>query len=363
MGGGVGLPAVKAVQAAMSTKSKFKHSYFTLTRVAFPVHETMERARETFSVLHQYLIYKGIDLSSCHQVGGRHVKGFVDHLLDEGYAVGSMHTMLSAIRGVWRKIGKASLADDPNYSNIALIGKPRSRMGTKVPISDEDLEGAKSDCIHLGRPGIAHLLNLQAIAGGHRGAESIAGDEDELAKWERELRANQKLEIEKATKGGRRRFTQPVNRENALLVVVAALACARTQGGRLMTRRRGQGVPNFKQAIGAYGPFMWRREIEAHACRYRFACEAVHAYELGGMSRREALKATAWDLGHSGGRLYWVKQVYCREFEPMLAQGRVGNYASMKLAVFPDSHGVPMIVGTDGQPLVSGKGRNGGANE
>jgi len=118
------------------------------------------------------------------------------------------------------------------------------------------------------------------------------------------------VQVLHGTKGGKGRWTGPVDSERALAAVRNAAQVCRDQGGKLIDSTTLQGAA---RAYGrAFEKLGLTGELASHSLRCAYAQERFeqHLERLG--DRREALSATSLDLGHGDGRGTYVSQVYLR---------------------------------------------------
>ncbi|MDR3415265.1 MAG: integrase domain-containing protein [Nevskia sp.] len=265
---------------------------------------------QTFAKTMHDLKY-GIQRAS--QIGGRHLKAFVAARMAKGVSTGTLANEASHLRAVLEQVGKQGLARNPEYSNKALGIEQRSRIGTKLPLSDPAFNAFKDKMETSGRSGTGATLELQRHLGA-RAAEAIrAGQADTLSRWERELKESGFVRVIEGTKGGRPRDVHPANPDRALAAIQAAQAVLQTTGQpHLVVRDDGTPAASLKQAMNIYRNICHREGIQSHSARYAFAQERAAAYMAQGLSEREARAATSLDLGHGDGRGRYVASVYVR---------------------------------------------------
>lgn len=303
----------------MSKRTKLKASMNRSNARVGGAHLTREGRSKTFRLFIAVLFALGIQIADARQIRGKHLRRYVAARLDAGKSKRTIQNEAAHIRIVLRDCGKAGLADDPAFSNVALGIGGASRAGTKTPISEEELGTFKTRAEALGRPGIAALAELQ-YALGLRAMEALMARTDVLERWVRELAEGSVVNVVEGTKGGRPRAVDVYDRARAVAAVNAALTIARRQGSFLVPAKRG-----LEGAMGALRNFANRGCLQTHRCRYSFTHKRVPAYEAKGYSKREALEKTAIDLGHRDGRGRWVASVYyyVRDEEPIEAKPTV----------------------------------------
>jgi hypothetical protein len=298
----------------MSKKTELRAD---LNRIGYQLggaHLTQEARRATFGTFAQVMREKGYGIQSAEQIGGKHLKAFVECRLAEGIRSRTIANEVSHVRAVLVHCGKEGLARNPAYSNQALgIGRS-SRIGTKEPLSDAAMRGFLEYTDRLGRSAIGHVLELQRALG-LREAEAIRGGNPEtLARWLRELQGRGYVRVIEGTKGGRARDVHPADLNRAGSAIERALATLRASDqGYLVTRADGTPATGLKQALGIYRNLCHRAGIQSHAARYAFTKERMQAYRNDGLSEREARAATSLDLGHGDGRGRYVASVYAMD--------------------------------------------------
>jgi hypothetical protein len=300
----------------MSKKTELRAD---LNRIGYQLggaHLTQEARRATFSTFAQVMREKGLGIQSAEQIGGKHLKAFVECRLAQGVRSRTIANEMSHVRAVLVHCGKEGLARNPAYGNQALgIGRG-SRIGTKEPLSDAEIRGFQEYTDRLGRSAIGHVLELQRALG-LREAEAIRGGNPEtLARWHRELQGRGYVRIIEGTKGGRARDAHPANLARARTAIDRAQATLKASGqGYLVTRADGSAATGLQQALGIYRNLCHRAGIQSHAARYAFTQERKQAYRNEGFSEREARVATSLDLGHGDGRGRYISSVYARDCE------------------------------------------------
>jgi hypothetical protein len=295
----------------MSKKTELRAD---LNRIGYQLggaHLTQEARRATFSTFAEAMREKRYGIESAQQIGGKHLRAFVECRQAEGIRSRTIANELSHVRAVLVHCGKEGLARNPAYSNKALgIGRC-SRIGTKEALSDAAIRGFQEYTDRLGRSAIGNVLELQRALG-LREAEAIRGGNPEtLARWHRELQGRGRVRVIEGTKGGRARDVHPADLNRARSAIERALATLRASGQRyLVTRADGTATTGLKQALGIYRNLCHRAGVQSHAARYSFTQERMRAYLNDGFTEREARAATSLDLGHGDGRGRYVASVY-----------------------------------------------------
>jgi hypothetical protein len=299
----------------MSKKTELRAD---LNRIGYQLggaHLTQEARCATFTTFAQAMRAKGYGIQSAAQIGGKHLRAFVECRLAEGIRSRTIANEMSHLRAVLVHCGKEGLARNPAYSNKVLgIGRG-SRIGTKEPLSDAAIRGLQEYTDRLGRPGIGHVLELQRALG-LREAEAIrGGNPATLTRWHRELQERGYVRVIEGTKGGHARDVHPPDLSRARTAIERARATLKESGHRyLVTRANGAVATGLKQALNIYRNVCHRAGVQSHAARYAFARERIEAYrQHEGLSEREARAATSLDLGHGDGRGRYIASVYARD--------------------------------------------------
>jgi integrase-like protein len=295
----------------MSKKTELRAD---LNRIGYQLggaHLTQEARRATFDTFAQAMRDKGHGIQSAQQIGGKHLRAFVECRLAEGIRSRTIANEMSHVRAVLVHCGKEGLARNPGYSNKALGIGCGSRIGTKEPLSDAAMRGFQEYTDRLRRSAIGHVLELQRALG-LREAEAIRGGNPEtLARWHRELEGRGCMRVVEGTKGGRPRDVHPADLARAQTAIERAQATLKASGQRhLVTRADGSATTGLKQALGIYRNLCHRAGVQSHAARYSFTQERMQAYRNAGLTEREARAATSLDLGHGDGRGRYVASVY-----------------------------------------------------
>lgn len=287
-----------------------------LNRIGYDLagaHLTREARTATFSTFARTMREQGYGIQRADQIGGRHLTAYVEARQQAGISPRTLANELSHLRAVLNHEGKQGLARNPAYSNQSLGLERGSRIGTKIPLSNEQIQQFRDKMEMLNRPGIGITLELQRALG-LRETEAIRGGRaDILARWERELRRDRTIRIIEGTKGGRERTVQPPDQARALRAVEQARSVLQEQKtGCLIVRSDGKAADGLKQARGIYRNVCHRENVQSHAARYAFAQERLQSYRNEGYSEREARAATSLALGHGDGRGRYVASVYTR---------------------------------------------------
>lgn len=268
----------------------------------------IKRARRT--TIRQFVNYcwdTGIPISALANARGIHVKAFVENMLSQGLTVRTVQTKLGHVRQSLRAAGRKGLADDLKLSNAALGAGGGSREGTNAPISPEAWQMVLG-CAHDRSPEL-HAGIQVAKTLGLRANETVQSGPS-LTRWKHELTAGYLVYVTRGTKGGKTRFTLPVDREDALAAVNYALQVK----GR---RKNLLAKPSLRQARKFYDS-EWSRHLTPasaegatpHSLRYRYAQDLEAILLAEGFSKDEVGVVLALCLGHGDGRGRYMHLVY-----------------------------------------------------
>lgn len=248
-----------------------------------------------------------IQVMSFEKLKASQVRAYADYLKKEELTDRSIQNQLAHIRQALRAANRDHFASSEPMSNKAMGVSGASRDGTHQALSELQYRAVVA-ATKADKPGAATCMELQRELG-LRAREAIQSCES-LKSWEKALLAGTPCQVIHGTKGGRGRWTGPVDVGRALAAVRNAIEVTKAQRGYLIVSK------NLKSAARAYGRSCekvgMKAEHASHALRCMFAQDryAMHLQRLG--SRSEALAATSLDLGHGDGRGTYVAQVYLK---------------------------------------------------
>ena len=136
-----------------------------LNRIGYQLggaHLTREARHATSSTFAKAMREKGYGIEMAAQIGGRHLKAYVEHRLAQGIGKRTIANEMSHIRAVLIHCGKQGLARNPEYSNKALGIAGGSRIGTNQPLSDAAIRGFQERMDKLDRPGFGNLSVIKS---------------------------------------------------------------------------------------------------------------------------------------------------------------------------------------------------------
>ena len=298
----------------MSRKTELRADLHRIGYQLGGAHLTQQARGVTFNNFASVMREKGYGIHSAQQIGGRHLRAYVEQRIAGGISKRTIANEVSHLRAVLAHCGKEGLARNPEYSNKALGISGGSRIGTKQPLSDAAIRRFHERMDQLNRSGFGNLLELERALG-LRTAEAVRGGNAEtLTRWQRELKQNGRVHVIAGTKGGRGRDVRPADVNRALSAIEQARATLSASGHRyLVTRANGVAAKNLKEAMGIYRNLCYRAGIQSHGARYAFAQERLQAYRNADYKKSEAQAATSLDLGHGDGRGRYISSVYVRD--------------------------------------------------
>lgn len=270
-------------------------------------HLTRENREQHLARFAEQCWKAGYQVNSIEQIKDKHIRRYVEARLADAASKRTVQNELANIRKALRGAGRAQYADGDEISNKALGISGASRIGKKTAMPDADLAKFQDAASRL-EPGVAVCLALQRELG-LREKEAVMSV-GSLKTWERQLVVSGAVNVLHGTKGGRARQTPAIDRERALAAVSAAIALAKTQGGRLIPR------DDLETALDRYS-YVCRRvgmtgELASHSLRYAYAQDQLKALLRDGMPQKEARAAVSMYLGHGDGRGRWVAMIYAR---------------------------------------------------
>jgi integrase len=250
-------------------------------------------------------------LATPKDIKGKHLKDFVSFRKTQGIQVRTLQNQMSHLRAVLRACGKKDLADAPEVTNKALGISGGSRIGTKLPLSDDQLHRVYELSKAQRRKGIGCMLMLERYLG-LRSNEALHARSDTLMRWRRELGETETITVIAGSKGGRPRTVSIKYVDEARAAIDEAIIVASEQHGFLVVRKDGRPTSGLHRARAIYHAWMYRQGVQSHSARYTFAQVNFEAYRKEGYLVREALMRVSSDLGHGSGRGRWIKSVYMR---------------------------------------------------
>ncbi len=295
----------------LKVNKELVRSLVAQSRKAGGAHATLHARDQTYSDFAAAMRAANVQIKSAAQIGGKEMNLYATYLKGKVKSVGTQQNRMAAIRVALRQVNKASLADDPNYSNKALGLGDRCRDGTKTAADPEVFAAVKAKLVELDREWMANSLDLSESIGLRR-AEAVCVPSFRLKKWLEQLKKDGRVDVKDATKGGRPRFVEPPDFESAQNAIQAALKLAEANGGYLGQYKDGSPAKSKKSALNMYSSCLNRSGFQGHSLRYTFTRASRDKGLEEGMTDKQAKSHAACNLGHGAGRDRYVNQVYLK---------------------------------------------------
>ena len=302
----------------MSTQS---NAINAIKQVAVNTHGSnlTRQARVRTAVQFVKCMYReNLQIRDMESIGARHIKLFIEMRRAAGDTDRTLQNAMSHMRVMLRESGRHGLAGDPLISNGTLGINNASRRGTNIRVSqsaDRYILAAAIECDDY----IDAAVRLQRQFG-LRAQEAVRSGPS-LRMWEQQLLRGEPIHVIAGTKGGRPRFTHPIERGAALEAVRFALGVLRRHNRADLFPQ-----PSQKQAVKRYQNVWYNRlgpaslqGATSHSYRYDYAQDRMLQCLRVGMSKRDALALVAMDLGHGDGRGRYVRYVYAQSVELLRA--------------------------------------------
>lgn len=265
-------------------------------------HKTRINRKLTLKKLAAFLQKANIQIRNLSQLKETHIRAWIAAERAAGVTERTCQNMLADVRVCLRYLKLDQKADAIKTENFGIANA--SRAGTKVAISEKDF---RERLEQISDVGVKEIMNLIWYIGLRR-LEGIVAQLDTLERWKRELEYDGVLYVIEGTKGHRPRWVHIIDTPGTLATVEKAIAVAKTRKGRLIDK------PNLKMAKNRFQSIMnaagFTGKCTPHTLRYAWTHASMERYKLSGKSYREALVATALDLGHGEGRTQWIRNVY-----------------------------------------------------
>lgn len=303
--------ANKNAGGAIATLVQRKSHCEAFIKYCFAHNMPLESMKEvTFAQVKRYLTDRGLP-GDAAQSYEDFAAGFTKAHGKKPLTTATLHNVLSSIR-----VAIEAVKGDPDALGIsaeALCLASKSRIGCRLPITDQLFDRAIAAAYADGEPGLAIALRIERYFG-HRGQEAIMSP-SELQKYALETAdvINGKLTVRDGTKGGLVRQTVAVSKyaREALQAISDALHYMKSHAflvegkkpGLKAARRKYHALCRKIGLVGQYSP---------HSIRYRYCCDKLEELRDAGVSRQDALALCSAYLGHGKSRGRFVKMVYGR---------------------------------------------------
>lgn len=281
-------------------------SFHTVSReVAHAVggaHKTRLNRRLSLRKLAAFLQKANIQIRNLDQLKEKHLHAWIEAERAAGVTDRTCQNMLADVRVCLRYLKLNQKADAIKTANYGIANA--SRAGTKVAISEQEF---RERLERIDDAGVKAIMNLLWYIGLRR-LEGTMAQLDTLQRWKRELKYDGVLYVIAGTKGHRPRYVHLIDIQDTLAVIDEAIEIAKSRNGNLIDK------PNLKQAKNRFQTVMnaagFTGKCTPHTLRYAWTHASMQRYKVRGLSYREALVATALDLGHGEGRTQWIRNVY-----------------------------------------------------
>ena len=284
---------------------------FNYMNEAYSSTSTRKAARSTIRSFHNFLTMNKWTINSPTSIKIWHLEAYVAYLKRLKQCPGTQKNKLSHLRKLMEVSGRRGFARGQCISNQSLSIEKRSRIGTKSPVTYDEM----FEFIDLNdTPEWAELCMLLSYYCGTRAAETICQTASTYSEWSRSIMSDCQIKITKHSKGGRPRVAIVLPHHR----VVASIVCQRisdlafANGGFIAQYHNGLPVPKKHLALSRYATLTSAKGLQPHRLRYTYA-ENLTIYQLDrSVKMYDALIVVSASLGHGPSRARWVKSVYCR---------------------------------------------------
>lgn len=251
------------------------------------------------------------------------LKAWISSLKHANLSKGTISNHVASVRALCRQRGLDLVSLGLADSQVLGI-EPRSRKGTKLPITDAVFDAAVAQAISEGEIGFAHALKLERYLG-LRGTEAMMSTAalKTYAKQAHDLMNGilLSIHIKDGTKGGRARDVVVIEKfaKETFEAITQALEFALQNNGYLVVGKPGSGLKGARSKYhrlaakfgltGVYSP---------HSLRYRYCVDMLLELNAAGVPRSEALAFASECLGHGASRTRFVSSVYGRSVTHLL---------------------------------------------
>lgn len=269
-----------------------------------------------------WLMENNTQVRKARDISNKHLKGYIEHLLRRGLALGTLQNQAAYIRAACPQL---------SFTNAELGISGRDRSGKKCACPLELYLKAVDALSRLQDPGPRLVLQLQWYLGLRREEALMAGPS--LKRWRESLGwvENNLVEVSRGTKGGRLRNTMVVDLPETLALLDEAIAWLRKSRRKDLIKSR-----SIQAAKSLYGRTIravgLRGMYSSHSLRYAYAQRLLRHFARQGCPERHAYAVNALSLGHGDGRARYVKQVYGRDLPPYSELSRKPSGQDIRIA-------------------------------
>lgn len=341
----------------MSKKSQAIRSVHAANNHLSGAYSTQVQRKRACLLLIEWCAKNGTPLMSLKEVTFEQVKSYLDHrqLPVEGQSrkalsVASLHNLLASIRSAMK-----ALKGDPDKLGITAqnLGLPsRSRLGTKLPVTDAVFFKAIAIAEALGEMGYSIMLKLERYLG-YRGQEALMSAA-EIQKYAFELHdlirignidlsspdgcVLPQLAVVDGSKAANPRVTASIAKYAKETLQTLAQAMRYLQTHAFLVEGKAKGLKSARQKMhalarkcGLVGQFA------PHSLRYRYATDKLEELRDAGVNVEDAFKLCTKFLGHGPTRTWQViKMVYGRTIVSTFPKARRRHDFKMATLVLED---------------------------
>lgn len=263
-----------------------------------------DRHLEYFS---KFLLSNNINIENINHVRVKHIKDYVENRKKE-VSVATICNEIASLKKVLREANRHQLANLKELKNKELGIDGRSRVGNKLPIPTVMLNNfIEKAFLHDLSFFCCVLLGFQL---GLREEESCQAYKS-IPTWFKNVKNNDDcVTVIFGTKGGRSRNTNILNHKILLGTLEFCLNVMKSRNGYLIPKS------NLKQAMkfisNASAEIEMTGSYTFHSLRYTYANLLKNMLDKTKLSEQEKIAIISMSLGHSAGRVNYVKSVYCR---------------------------------------------------
>ena len=330
----------------MSRRSIAKNSVHVAMKKLGGARSTQVQRKQKALALMTWCFENGYCVNSIKEVTAPAVNAFFESLKvtdsrrrkdakPRGCSVATLHNYLASIRAAMQALGASP---DALGITAKLIGlAPKSRKGTKKPVTDEIFEAAIQAAMVRGEQGLAIVLKLERYLG-LRGLEALMNSKalvdiaQQIKDVVEEATTMPTIPVIFGTKGGKIRMTVVIQKYllESISAIEEALNYARSHDGFLIEGKK-KGL-KFARARYRYSlPLIGLKgAYSAHSLRYRYVCDKILEMVQAGYPRDEVLTQVSKLIGHGPGRGRMITLVYGSSVVDKLpATNRRRNLASV----------------------------------
>jgi len=270
------------------------------------------------------------------EIGEWVIHAYAQKCMSEGMSAGNLANVFSALRVVFRALGKNI---DRTCSNQRLGLPRRTREGSRCTLDCAQTDALVARARKMDE-GFALLILLARYLGLRRKEALMAGRD--LQMWRDAIAAGATgVEIMRGAKNARPRTAEllPGKREATLQAIDAALAYCRGRNFELISGRRKTLACALNRFKSIARRLMMTGAASFHSLRYSFAVDSATAMLDAGVDPHTALVRLSASLGHGPSRIQMILRYYCQSichrFEGYLKRAKTRKHDSWASAALP----------------------------